>query len=264
LKLNKLANWFSPEDLEKNKSTEQPSEQTEAKWAKMQLKIDKLDQDLQASHKELAQTKAQLQIHQGFQIELGETQLKLQQTEAQLQRYKKDLFEQQKQLNIAQDQYQTTQQTLAQITEQKNWLSQLKTPVQIVDIKKTLPKQDFETLWGFGILTPTVETVITTGAIFVRGWVLGKKAQAQTVRVLYQGETLLETTVNLRRPVIAQQYPDIPLAGESGFEFSLAVTGITTEIELNIEAYLADQTIVSLCDVLLKPQINDSIESNDT
>jgi hypothetical protein len=264
LKLNKLANWFSHEDSEKDKLTEQPPEQTEAKWAKMQLKIEKLDQDLQEAHKELAQTKAQLQINQGFQIELGETQLKLQQTEAQLQRYKKDLFEQQKQLNIAQDQYQTTQKTLAQIAEQKNWLSQLKTPVQIVDIKKTLPKQDFETLWGFGILSPTVDTIITTGAIFVRGWVLGKKAQAQTVRVLYQGETLLETTVNLRRPVIAQQYPDIPLAGESGFEFSLAVTGITTEIALNIEASLADQTIVSLCDVLLKPQTIDSIESNDT
>lgn len=264
MKLTKLANWFSHEDPEKNKLTEQPPEQTEAKWAKMQLKIEKLDQDLQESHKELAQTKAQLQINQGFQIELGETQLKLQQTEAQLQRYKKDLFEQQKQLNIAQDQYQTTQETLAQIAEQKNWLSQLKTPVQIVDIKKTLPKQDFETLWGFGILSPTIETMITTGAIFVRGWVLGKKAQAQTVRVLYQGETLLETIVNLRRPVIAQQYPDIPLAGESGFEFSLAVTGIPSEIELNIEASLADQTIISLCDLLLKPQTIDPIESNDT
>jgi hypothetical protein len=264
LKLTKLVNWFSNEDREKNKLTEQPPEQTEAKWAKMQLKIEKLDQDLQKSHKELAQTKAQLQINQGFQIELGETQLKLQQTEAQLQRHKKDLFEQQKQLNIAQDQYQTTQETLAEITEQKNWLIQLKTPVQIVDIKKTLPKQDFETLWGFGILSPTIETILTTGAICVRGWVLGKKAQAQTIRVLYQGETLLETTVNLRRPVIAQQYPDIPLAGESGFEFSLAVTGITTEIELNIEASLADQTIVSLCNFLLKPQTIDSIESNDT
>jgi hypothetical protein len=110
-------------------------------------------------------------------------------------------------------------------------------------------------------MSPTVETILTTGAIFVRGWVLGKKAQVETVKVLYQGETLLETRVDLRRPVIAQQYPDISLAGQSGFEFSLAVTGINSEIELNLEACLKDETIVSLCNFVLKPQ---TIESNDT
>ncbi|MEN9871039.1 MAG: hypothetical protein RLZZ171_2027, partial [Cyanobacteriota bacterium] len=94
-----------------------------------------------------------------------------------------------------------------------------------------------------------------------RGWVLGKKAQAKTVKVIYQGEPLLETTVDLRRPIIAQQYPDILTAGQSGFEFSLAVTGITTETELNLEACLKDETIVSLCNFVLKPQ---TIESKDT
>jgi hypothetical protein len=262
--LKKLANWFSDEDPEKNK-LEQPPQQSDAKsnakLAKMQSTIEQLNQDLQKSHKELAQAQAQLQINQGFQIELGETQFRLQKTEAELQRSKQELFEQQKQLSSTQAQYQKIQQTLAQIVEQKNWLSLIKTPVQIIEIKKTLPKQDFETLWGFGIMSPTVETIITTGAIFVRGWVLGKKAQAKTVKVLYQGETLLETAVDLRRPVIAQQYPDIVTAGQSGFEFSLAVTGMTTEIELNIEAYLKDETIVSLCNFVLKPQ---TIESNDT
>ena len=264
MKRIKLTNWFSNDNPEKNQ-LEQPPQQSDvksdAKWAKMQSTIEKLNQELQKSHKELAQTKAQLQINQGFQIELGETQLKLQKTAAELQRYKQELFEQQKQLSNLQAQHQKTQQTLAQIAEQHNWLSLIKTPVQVIEIKKTLPKQDFETLWGFGIMSPTVETIITTGAIFVRGWVLGKKAQAKTVKVLYQGETLLETTVDLRRPIIAQQYPDILTAGQSGFEFSLAVTGITTETELNIEACLKDEPIVSLCNFVLKPQ---TIESKDT
>jgi myosin heavy subunit len=264
LKLKKLANWFSDEDPEKNK-LEQPPQQTDVKsdtkLAKMQSTIEKLTQELQKSHKELAQTKAQLQINQGFQIELGETQLKLQTTAAELQRYKQELFEQQKQLSSFQAEHQKTQQTLAQMIEQHSWPSSIETPVQVIEIKKTLPKQEFETLWGFGIMSPAVETIITTGAILVRGWVLGKKAQAKTVKVLYQGKTLLETTVNLRRPIIAQQYPDILTAGQSGFEFSLAVTGISTETELNIEACLQDETIVSLCNLVLKPQ---TIESNDT
>jgi len=264
LKLTKLANWFSEEDPEKNKPKESPAASIEAENAKLtktQLKIDRLNHELQESQKELAQVKAQLQINQGFQIELGETQLKLQQSETELQRLKKGLFEQQKQLGTIQAQYQTAQQAVAKLTEGQDWLTQLKTPVQIIDIKKTLPKQDFETLWGFGILSPQIDTVLTTGAILVRGWVLGKKAQVETVKILFQGETLLETVVNLRRPAIAQQYPDISAAGRSGFEFSLAVTGIPKEIELSLEALLEDKTSVSLCNFVLKSQL---IESNDT
>jgi hypothetical protein len=261
LKLTKLTNWFSNEDPEKNKLQEPALQQPDAKWEKMESTIEKLNQDLQASHKEIAQAQAQLQINQGFQIELGETQLRLQQAEAQLQRYKQDLFAQQKQLSNLQTEHQTSQQALAQMSEQKNWLSQLQTPIQVVDIQKTLPKQDFETLWGFGILSPNIDTSLTTGAIFVRGWVLGKKSQSQIVRVLYQGETLLETPVDLRRPAIAQQYPDILPAGQSGFEFALGVMGITATTTINIEASLQDNTTVSLCNILLKPQ---TIESNDT
>ncbi|MEO1341235.1 MAG: hypothetical protein AAFV28_08855, partial [Cyanobacteria bacterium J06635_13] len=185
MKLTKLANWFSEEDPEKNKPEKQPTAAVEAqnaRLAKTQLKIDKLNNELQESQKELAQTKAQLQINQGFQIELGETQLKLQQSEQELQRLKRELFEQQKQLQTVQTQYKSAQQTLAKLTAEQNWLTQIQTPVQITDIKKTLPKQDFETLWGFGILSPKIDTIITTGAILVRGWVLGKKAQAEKVR----------------------------------------------------------------------------------
>ena len=216
---------------------------------------------MRESQKELAQTKAQLQIQQGFQIELGETQLKLQQIEAELQRYKKEIFEQQKQLSTLQAKYQTAEQNIDKLSQGQNWLSQLKTPIQIVEIRKTLPKQDFETLWGFGILSPTLDTTIDTGAIFVRGWVLGKKSQAKTIEVKYQNESLLVAPVKLRRPVVAQQYPDIPAANYSGFEFVLSVAAIAEEIELSLEALLEDRTVVSLCNFVLQPR---TIESNDT
>jgi hypothetical protein len=261
LKLTKLTNWFSDEEPEKNKLQEHSPQPSNTKWEKMESTIEKLNQDLQASHKKIAQAQAQLQIYQGFQIELGETQVKLQLAEAQLQRYQQELVAQQKQLSSLQTDYQSSQQTLAQMAEQKNWLTQLKTLIQVVDIQKTLPKQDFETLWGFGILNPTIDTILTTGAIFVRGWVLGKKSQSQSVRVLCQSEILLETPVNLRRPAIAQQYPDILPAGQSGFEFSLGIMGITAPTTINLEVILDDGTNVALCNIVLKPQ---AIESNDT
>ena len=266
MKLTKLTNWFSDEEPDRNKpsknmSNKQIESPANEQLAKTQLKIDQLNRDLQESQKELAQTKAQLQIHQGFQIELGETQLKLQQTQAELQRYKKDIFEQQKQLSAVKVQYEKAQQNIAQLSQGQNWINQLKKPIQIAKIEKTLPKQDFETLWGFGILSPTLETIITTGALFVRGWVLGRKSLAETIAVKYQNESLLTAPVKLRRPIVAQQYPDISAAANSGFEFSLSVAAIAEETELSLEAWLEDGTVVSLCNFVLKPQ---TIESNDT
>lgn len=258
MRLPKLANLFSDGDLEKY---QQQAQQAQTHLQKTKSELDQLNLNRQKSEKELAQAKAQLQIYQGFQIELGETQLKLQQAEAQIQRYKQELFEQQKQFREKQSQFEQTQQTLDKLSQPQDWLDQLKTPIQIVKIKKTIPKKDFETLWGFGIITPTVESMITTGAILVKGWVLGKKALAETVRVLYQTEIVLETPVKLRRPIVVQQYPDIPTANQSGFEFSLAVAGIPPETELCLEAVLADQTIVPLCNFILKYQ---ATESNDT
>lgn len=261
MKLTKLANWFSEKDPEKHQPKIQPSSEVQAKLSRKQSKIDQLSNDLQTSQKELAQVKAQLQINQGFRVELGETQIKLQQNEAKLQLLKQELFEQQKHYNVTESQLKHAQQSLAQFTASQNWLHQIQTPIEIIEIRKTLPKQDFETLWGFGIISPASKSIITTGAILVKGWVLGKKAQAQTVTVKYNNESLLETPVELRRSGIVQQYPDIPNAGNSGFEFSLAVAGMSDELELSLETKLSDTTIVPLCNFILKPQ---SIESKDT
>lgn len=261
MRLPKLANWFSDGDLEKYQQQAQQAQQAQTELEKTKTELDKLNFKCQQSEKELAQAKAQLQIYQGFQIELGETQLKLQQAEAQILRYKQNLFEQQKQFREKQSQFQQAQQTLAKLAQPQDWLNQIQTPIKIVDIKKTIPKKEFETLWGFGIISPTIDSMITTGAILVKGWVLGKKALAQTVKVLYQSEVVLETPVELRRPLVIQQYPDIPTANQSGFEFSLAVAGIAPETELCLEAVLADQTVIPLCNFVLQYQIT---ESNDT
>ena len=255
MRLSKLANWFKNKDSAAN---QQPGPPDRLKPEKLKLEIEKLNERLQQAHKQIAQLEAQLQINQGFQVELGETQLKLQTAQTEAQRYKKELFERQKQLDSIQSQLTQARQTLAKF---QNWEQQLEIPIQVTDISKTLPKQEFETLWGFGIISPQAEFTTTTGAIVVKGWVLGKKSQAETLKVLYSGKTLLETAIELRRPVVSQRYPDIPTANSSGFEFSLSVAGISTTTQLNLSAVLADKTEVALCDITLNPQ---PIESNDT
>lgn len=258
MRLLKLANWLSEGDLDKYKQQAQQAQQNQAQFANLESELEKLKNAYQATQKELAQAKAQLQINQGFQIELGETQLRLKKIETEATGYKRELFEQTKELNLTRSQLQQAQQSLARL---QNWTQQVKTPIQIKDISKTLPKQSFDTLWGFGIITPKVGSTTIGGAILVKGWVLGKKAQAQILRVISQTELLLETSVKDPRPMVMEQYPDIPTAKNSGFEFSLAVAGILSETQLNLEVVLADQTVLPLCVFTLTPQ---PMETNQT
>ena len=261
---SKFANWFKNTDLEKDRQLvkvsepQKPQKPQERPLQKLNSENQQLSDRLKQAQKRVAQLEAQLQIAQGFRIELGETHAKLQIAEAEVQRYKKELFVAQKQLNLIQQGLTETQKTLAKF---QNWEQQLKTSIQITDIKKTLPKENFDTLWGFGIISPEVKSTITTGAILVKGWVLGKQAQAQTLRVAHKDTILLETPVKLRRPLVAQRYPDIPKASHSGFEFSLSVVGILDTTKLSLSAVLADKTAIALCDLVLDPEI---IESNET
>lgn len=258
MKLLKLANWLSNGDLERYKQQAQQAQQEQSKLQQMESELTSLNAKLQETQKQLGQTQAQLQINQGFQIELGETQLRLQKVDGEAKLYKKALFEQQKQFNLTQSQLKHTQQALAR---SQNWLELLKTPIQIVDIQKTLPKQNFDTLWGFGIITPQPQSMSVAGAILVKGWVLGKKSTAKALRVIYQTDILLETPVKHSRPAVMQRYPDIPTANSSGFEFSISVAGIPESAKFKLEALLEDETIVPLCDFLLKSA---QIELNDT
>ena len=258
MKLTKLANWMSDGDLEKYEQKAKQASEAQAQLQKTESKLKELKANFQQAEKELAQSKAQLQINQGFQIELGETQLRLQKAEVEAQRYKKDLFEREKQFNLVKSQLTQAKKALER---SQNWMQQIQIPIQVIEIKKTLPKENFDTLWGFGILSPNVELVTNTGALIVKGWVLGKQSEAKTLQVSYQDRQILSTTADIRLPKIASQYPDIPTAHQCGFEFSLSVAGIPGLVELNLEAVLQDETIVPLCAIALQPKV---IESKDT
>ena len=258
MRLIKLANWLSEGDLEKYQQQAQLASTAQAKLKKAESELDSLKSGFLQVQKELAQSKAQLQINQGFQQELGETQLRLQQAQSKNQSYKKQLFEQTKRLHSLQSQLTQAQQIVA---KSQNWVEQIVTPIQVKEINKTLPKQDFDTLWGFGILTPKIGSRTIAGATIVKGWVIGKKARATTLKVTHQDKTILEVPVSLRRPQIAEQYPDISSARNSGFEFPLSVTGISTAVEFDLDAVLEDGTLVPLCAIIFAPL---PIESKDT
>jgi hypothetical protein len=242
----KLSNWLSGGALERYQRQE---EIAQAKLKQNEIIIDSLRAELQQSQTDIERLQAQLQINQGFQIELGETQIKLQSAKAQAERYQQELKITTDKLAILESQH---QEATTELSNSKNWLKQVRQPVQVVAITKLLPKEEFDALWGFGLGSPKVNTILVGGSLTIKGWVLGRRSSVSKVQVTFQQEVLIEAEIGLARPAITQQYPDIPGAGNSGFECSVAVLGIPSETELAIETVLEDKSIIPLCAITLK------------
>ena len=175
--LLKLSNWLSGGALDKY---QQQAKLAKAKLQQIESETEHYRVNAQQIEKELAQAKAQLQINQGFQVELGETQVQLQKTKADLSSCQKRLIASEQQLQQSQTKL---QQTTKELAHSQDWLEQINSPIKIVEIRKTLPKQEFDTLWGFGLGTPKVDTMATAGSIIIKGWVLGKKAKVSKIKL---------------------------------------------------------------------------------
>ena len=250
-----LSNWLSKGALSKH--------QRQAELAKATLKqhestIEKLNAQHKQDRIDIEQLTAQLQISQGFQVELGETQLKLREALAESEDCRTKLPAIKKELAQVKNQFQQTQQELSQ---SQNWLQQLTNPVRVVDIQKRLPKQEFDSLWGFGVNSPDLETTTVAGAITIKGWALGRKSPVTQIRICYQQQTIIETPVNLSRPEVTNRYPEIPRADKSGFEVAVSVLGIPPTAELELQAILKDETVLPICAILLEKESGEEVIS---
>lgn len=245
----KLSNWLSGGILDKY---EQQARIAQSKLQQTELICDRCQEELQQAQKELKQTNAQIQIYRGLQDELSANQVKFQKTLAQLNNCQQELTATQSELTELQNKFEQTNPQNEAVVTSTNWLDRVKIPVKVVAITKILPKHEFDTLWGFGLGHPKVDTISHGGALMFMGWVLGKKSPAQSVTITYDGEILVETVIDRPRPAIINQYPDIPKAGTSGFECALMVAGIPSEIDLHLSVVLEDGSVVPLCAISLQ------------
>lgn len=245
----KLSNWLSGGAIAKYR---QQAETAKAQWQQLELDLENIKVQLKKSQIELEQTKAELQIAKGFQIELGQTQLQRQQIEAELKQCQQKLQQQQQELERAQ----TQQQIQQELTRSQDWLQQLQTKIEVVKVER-LPIKDFEALWGFDIGTPSPQTEITAGLLAIKGWVLGKRAEAKLIKIICQQQTLIETAVDRPRKFVKQQYPEISAADSCGFETAFSVVGIPTTTELEIQAILADESLIPLSKICLRASTNE-------
>ena len=252
----KLSNWLSKGSLFRY---QRQAELAKAAVTQHELTIEKLNAQLKQKQTEIKQLDAQLKIGQGFQIELGETQIKLRKAIAESEDCRKKLPEVQKQLVQLKGQLQQTQQDLSQ---SQDWLQQLNNTIQVVDIQKRLPKQEFDKLWGFGVTSPNLNDLAVAGSVLIKGWILGRRSTITHIRVSYQQQTIIETPVNLARPEITNKYPEIPQAYRSGFETAISVVGIPSTAELLLEAILQDEPALPICAISLVRRKKNQTESN--
>ena len=242
----KLSNWLSNGALEKY---QRQAEIAQGKLKQHELRLDSLSAQLEQSQTDIERLQAQLKISEGFQAELGEAQIELHSVKTQAQRYQQELKITKERLEVIEAQY---RQAETKLSESTNWLKQIQQSIEVVEIKKLLPKHEFDTLWGFGLGSPRANTTIDGGSVAIKGWVLGRKTAVSKVQITFQQQPILDADIGQVRPTVTQQYPDIPGASNSGFEAFLAVTGMPSEVELAIEAVLENDKVIPLCAICLK------------
>jgi len=127
-------------------------------------------------------------------------------------------------------------------------MSKLLETVTIVDIIQ--PDWNCDIIWNVDSLE--LGNKFSVRAIGISGWVLSKKGRPVKVEVISQDQVICEIPVNLSRPDVSQAYPGYEDC-DSGFSGKVALTKVSSEVELNIQAVLEDRRYVLLKVARLQP-----------
>ena len=138
-----------------------------------------------------------------------------------------------------------TEKLEMQLKQANFWLSQNKTKVKSLDIVKYSQKDTSDFLHGFSLDQVKSPEENDSDYLFVNGWVIGKKSPAVSVIFTCNDEVLSETPVKNYRPDVSEVFP-VPGASYSGFQAYISVVGMSSELKLQIQAVLEDNSKVSL------------------
>jgi hypothetical protein len=97
--------------------------------------------------------------------------------------------------------------------------------------------QDF---WGMWFDSPQKGIQSNNSSILLAGWILGKIHRVSTIRILHDGKTVGETSVNLSRPDVAEKYFFVPDAHNSGFCIALNVEELPWVAHLTVQAVFSN------------------------
>ena len=107
--------------------------------------------------------------------------------------------------------------------------------IEVAEVVKT--ELEAEKLQGRNIEVPKPGSRNDSDAILIVGWVLGRTSPAVAVEIVYDSTVLQSAPVNIQRPDVADAFPEVPGAKQSGFRTTVAVPD-TGESELLVQAAL--------------------------
>ncbi len=116
--------------------------------------------------------------------------------------------------------------------------------VEILNV--SLSEVNSEQLWGRHIDLPKPGSKANSDKIDVMGWVLGQNYLAVAVELVHEGTVVQRVPINARRLDVADAFPDVSGAKNSGFRTTVSVLESTPELELKVQAVLEDESRVSV------------------
>ena len=135
------------------------------------------------------------------------------------------------------------EQAQSQIAQYRYWLTRHSLRQQNLKSIAVPKQQTAFSLIGFHFDSPHSSIAATEQTITLSGWVIGKQFPASKIAILHEKKVIVETSVNLSRPDVAQVYR-VPYAQNSGFATELVTSVIPSQAVLTIIVVLANgQTI---------------------
>lgn len=106
----------------------------------------------------------------------------------------------------------------------------------------TFSVNDSEFLWGFNIESPDLLYKTDSYDIILIGWILGKKAQVVSIEAISRGRVIQTVAVDRPRPDVIEVYSQLSQAVNCGFFTKVAVSELSTEVELLLQVVFSDQS----------------------
>jgi hypothetical protein len=90
----------------------------------------------------------------------------------------------------------------------------------------------------------------------IEGWVVGRNSPAVHVEVVHGDEVVARSRVEIKRPIVARRFSDVPAAQTAGFEMHVEAAG-TGDSDLQVNAVLEDDTRVPIATISMRVQAPD-------
>jgi hypothetical protein len=130
-----------------------------------------------------------------------------------------------------------------------------------------LAELDSQRLWGRDVDLPKPGSQTSGHGIEIAGWALGRSSPVVAVEVVHEDTVVRRTPITMRRPHVAEAYPNVPYAERSGFLADVSMLGRTesgiSEYELLVRAVLQDHSRVPLGTIRMRWRWGEDADGSD-